>query len=97
MWTVDCRYIWDPMERTFFPLAGLDRGIRLATLHSHRPGLTETKVERLRLLYGRNEIAVPMENLLVLLVKEILTPFYVFQLFRYPERKQVLKRQSRCD
>ena len=78
------------MERTFFQLAGLDQGIRLATLHSHRSGLTESRAERLRLLYGRNEIAVPMENLLVLLVKEILTPFYVFQLFRYLVRKQLL-------
>ena len=32
-------------------------------------------------LYGKNEIVVPLESILMLLVKEILTPFYVFQVF----------------
>ena len=32
-------------------------------------------------LYGSNEIIVPLENIFVLFIKEILSPFYVFQVF----------------
>ena len=34
-----------------------------------------------RIMFGENEIVVPVHSIPILLVKEILTPFYVFQVF----------------
>ena len=50
-------------------------------MRSYQGGLSETEGSRRAALYGTNEIVVPLENLGVLMVKEILSPFYVFQIF----------------
>ena len=75
------KYIWDGQEGAFFKCQGLDRNISIRELHSYGQGLTEEEGRRRALLYGRNEIKVPVHGIPLLLVKEILTPFYVFQLF----------------
>lgn len=36
-----------------------------------------------RVVYGKNEIAVPMKSIFSLLFLEVLNPFYVFQLFSF--------------
>ena len=59
----------------------MDRGITLAGLRSYQGGLSQAEGSRRAALYGTNEIIVPLENLGVLMVKEILSPFYVFQIF----------------
>jgi len=75
------RYIWDNNEGTFYKLEGLDRNISLGELHAYKEGLSEGSTKMRSFLYGKNEIVVPLESLWVLFVKEILSPFYVFQLF----------------
>eukprot|EP00092_Neocalanus_flemingeri_P015419 GFUD01016687.1.p1 GENE.GFUD01016687.1~~GFUD01016687.1.p1 ORF type:complete len:1358 (+),score=448.86 GFUD01016687.1:946-5019(+) len=75
------RYIWDNVEATFYKLEGLDRNISLGELHAYKEGLSEGSTKMRSFLYGKNEIVVPMESLWMLFVKEILSPFYVFQLF----------------
>jgi cation-transporting ATPase 13A3/4/5 len=75
------KYIWDEQEGAFFKCQGLDRNISTRELHAYGQGLTEEEGRRRALLYGRNEIRVPVHGIPLLLVKEILTPFYVFQLF----------------
>merc|ERR1719334_2011904 len=69
------------MRQLFFKVEGLDRGITLEGLRQYEAGLTIEDSRRKAALYGSNEIVVPLENLGVLLVKEILSPFYVFQMF----------------
>ena len=60
-------------------MEGLDRGISLGGLREHEGGLTAEEGARRVALYGPNEILVPLDSLGVILVKEILSPFYVFQ------------------
>lgn len=75
------KYIWDRKSLLFYRVQGLDRNIPLATLHQYKVGLTETAKKQRSILYGKNEIKVPVHSIPVLLVKEVLTPFYVFQVF----------------
>ena len=62
-------------------MEGIERSSTLEGLHGSGHGLTPGDREKRRHLYGRNEMVVPLESLLVLLGKELLTPFYVFQVF----------------
>jgi len=75
------RYIWDNNEGTFYKLEGLDRNISLEELHSYKEGLSEDSSKMRSFLYGKNEIVVPLESLWMLFITNILSPFYVFQLF----------------
>ncbi|XP_063707485.1 polyamine-transporting ATPase 13A3 isoform X3 [Culicoides brevitarsis] len=74
------RYIWDPQMGTFLPLRGLDMNVPSTTLH-HQKGLSEQEQYARRLIYGFNQIVIPMRGILTLLFLEVLNPFYVFQVF----------------
>ena len=50
-------------------------------MHAGSAGLSESECKKREILFGKNEIIVPMESIIVLFFKEILTPFYVFQIF----------------
>ncbi|XP_026683721.1 probable cation-transporting ATPase 13A3 [Diaphorina citri] len=81
----DCkklRYVWDPELRHFYKLCGLGLHISTAQLHDAR-GLTSVQQYLRRVVYGKNEIAVPMKSIFSLLFLEVLNPFYVFQLFSF--------------
>ena len=75
------RFYWDPEVKQFLKVEGLEKGATSQLLHSSVQGLSLEEKEKRRFLYGKNEIIVPMESLLVLFFKEILTPFYIFQVF----------------
>ena len=62
-------------------LKGLESRMNIGDLHNSHAGLTEAESQRRSFLFGRNEIVVPLESIFMLMVKEILTPFYVFQVF----------------
>ena len=59
----------------------MESRINIGDLHQAAGGLTEAESQSRIFLFGRNEIVVPLDSILVLMVKEILTPFYVFQVF----------------
>jgi len=73
------RYIWD--GSTFFKLEGLDKNISLEDLHGYKGGLSSEESTQRSFLYGKNEIVVPLESLLKLFITNILSPFYIFQIF----------------
>jgi len=75
------RYIWDNIEGSFYKLEGLDKNITLQELHNYKDGLSEDSSKMRAFLYGKNEIVVPLESLWVLFITNILSPFYVFQIF----------------
>ena len=75
------KYIWSPEENKFLQCQGMDKYIHLVQLHSYSAGLSEQESQIRRTLFGENDIKVPVHSIPVLLVKEILTPFYVFQVF----------------
>ncbi|KAI9519380.1 hypothetical protein NQZ68_029548, partial [Dissostichus eleginoides] len=68
---------------TTSPHSGLeDLQVSCSTLHSeHSAGLTRNQQEYRRLFFGVNEIAVKVPSVFKLLIKEVLNPFYIFQLF----------------
>ncbi|XP_059164770.1 polyamine-transporting ATPase 13A3-like isoform X2 [Physella acuta] len=74
------KYIWDPELAQYIHLRGLDEGYRQSFFHNTK-GLTSTEQCKRRVLYGTNSIGVHVTPILVLMFKEVLSPFYIFQLF----------------
>ncbi|KAM8873662.1 polyamine-transporting ATPase 13A3 isoform 2-T2 [Spinachia spinachia] len=76
-------YYWIDGVQNFGVLNGLgDLQVSCSTLHSeHSLGLTRNQQEYRRLFFGVNEIAVKVPSVFKLLIKEVLNPFYIFQLF----------------
>ncbi|CAN9500917.1 unnamed protein product [Ophioblennius macclurei] len=77
------KYYWNDEVQNFEVLTGLeDLQVSCSTLHSeHSEGLTRSQQEYRRLFFGVNEIAVKVPSVFKLLIKEVLNPFYIFQLF----------------
>ncbi|KAL0122241.1 hypothetical protein PUN28_007172 [Cardiocondyla obscurior] len=74
-------YIWDTTKNTFSRLVGLDNGTTCAELHLSCSGLSKEEQLLRRIVYGNNDIAVPLQSIGVLLLLEVLNPFYIFQVF----------------
>ncbi|KAM9315825.1 polyamine-transporting ATPase 13A3 [Gastrophryne carolinensis] len=75
-------YFWNEFHQTFNSLSGLDEGVRCSAMHvEHSKGLSKDLHDYRKLFYGINEITVKVPSLFKLLVKEVLNPFYIFQLF----------------
>ncbi|PWA17582.1 hypothetical protein CCH79_00011217, partial [Gambusia affinis] len=77
------RYYWNDAIQNFAFYQGLeDVKVSCAHIHcEHSRGLTKALQDYRRLFFGENEIAVRVPSLFKLLVKEVLNPFYIFQLF----------------
>ncbi|XP_061588580.1 polyamine-transporting ATPase 13A3-like isoform X2 [Cololabis saira] len=77
------RYYWSDVKHNFELYQGLeDVKVSCACVHSdHSSGLSKTLQDYRRLFFGENEIAVKVPSLFKLLIKEVLNPFYIFQLF----------------
>ncbi|KAL3271527.1 hypothetical protein HHI36_022004 [Cryptolaemus montrouzieri] len=73
-------YAWNPEEKQFLRLIGLDFGKKKAEFHSYQ-GMNEMEQSLRRIIYGRNEINIPVQSIFKLFVLEASTPFYVFQVF----------------
>ena len=67
------------MDSVFYPLHGLDAEVPVSAFHSFAGGIDEREQRRRRRLFGANAIIVPVIPIPLLIVKEILNPFYVFQ------------------
>ncbi|XP_073346675.1 polyamine-transporting ATPase 13A3-like isoform X2 [Pagrus major] len=77
------RYYWNDVIQNFEFYKGLeDVKVSCASIHSdHSSGLSKTLQEYRALFFGENEIAVRVPSIFILLIKEVLNPFYIFQLF----------------
>ncbi|KAK5859455.1 hypothetical protein PBY51_021010 [Eleginops maclovinus] len=77
------KYYWNDMIQNFEFYKGLeDMKVSCASIHSdHSSGLSKTLQDYRRLFFGENEIAVRVPSVFKLLIKEVLNPFYIFQLF----------------
>ncbi|XP_074545231.1 polyamine-transporting ATPase 13A3-like isoform X2 [Halichoeres trimaculatus] len=76
-------YYWNDEIQSFESFKGLeDLNVSCGDIHSdHSCGLSKTLQEYRMLFFGENEIAVRVPSLFKLLIKEVLNPFYIFQLF----------------
>ncbi|XP_072264310.1 polyamine-transporting ATPase 13A3 [Pyxicephalus adspersus] len=75
-------YFWSDLKQTFHSLAGLDERVSCSAMHNdHSKGLSTEVHDYRKLFYGINEITVKVPSIFKLLIKEVLNPFYIFQLF----------------
>lgn len=74
------RYIWDERSQAFVKLKGLDANVP-ATLFHHMIGLDIRTQHSRQLVYGLNQIFIPLKSVITLLFLEVLNPYYVFQVF----------------
>ncbi|ESP04540.1 hypothetical protein LOTGIDRAFT_135940 [Lottia gigantea] len=74
------KYIWDGNCNEFRALKGLESDTTCAYLHKSQ-GLSISEQSKRRILYGVNSIAVHVTPIVVLLFKQVLSPFYIFQAF----------------
>ncbi|KOC69420.1 putative cation-transporting ATPase 13A3 [Habropoda laboriosa] len=75
-------YIWDITQNTFSRLVGLDKYTLCSDLNlNNNQGLSKEEQCLRRIVYGSNEIDVPVQSIGVLLLLEALNPFYIFQVF----------------
>uniref|UniRef100_A0A8C0YU27 Polyamine-transporting ATPase 13A3 n=1 Tax=Cyprinus carpio carpio TaxID=630221 RepID=A0A8C0YU27_CYPCA len=77
------KYFWNESIQNFEVLKGLeDLSMTCSSVHSkHSAGLNKNQQEYRRFFFGLNEIDVKVPSLFKLLIKEVLNPFYIFQLF----------------
>uniref|UniRef100_A0A3Q1CHX1 Uncharacterized protein n=1 Tax=Amphiprion ocellaris TaxID=80972 RepID=A0A3Q1CHX1_AMPOC len=77
------KYYWNDVMQNFEVYKGLeDVNVTCASIHTeHSSGLSKALQDYRRLFFGENEIAVIVPSLFKLLIKEVLNPFYIFQLF----------------
>lgn len=74
------RYIWDERSSEFVKLKGLDANVPATLLHQLKGLDVHTQRSR-QLVYGLNQIFIPLKSVLTLLFLEALNPYYVFQVF----------------
>ncbi|XP_030071447.1 polyamine-transporting ATPase 13A3 isoform X2 [Microcaecilia unicolor] len=76
------KYFWNDLSQTFAFLKGLDEGFSCCLVHEElSKGLSREVHDYRKLFFGINEIDVKVPSIFKLLIKEVLNPFYIFQLF----------------
>ncbi|XP_066477686.1 probable cation-transporting ATPase 13A4 [Tiliqua scincoides] len=76
------RYAWDGPGKQFRKVGVLEDGHSCAEMHSRfGSGLTSKEQDIRRAICGPNTINVEIRPVWKLLVKEVLSPFYIFQVF----------------
>lgn len=73
-------YAWESSVNNFQKINGLDVNVSCSYYHQQR-GLTVQEQLARRIVFGENEITVPLRDVKTLLFLEVLNPFYVFQIF----------------
>lgn len=74
------KYFWNNEKRQFEKLKGLESGYS-GDFFREQKGLDQQTIAKKLLIYGENSIRVNLTPILTLLIKEVLSPFYVFQIF----------------
>uniref|UniRef100_A0A8R1DVA3 Cation-transporting ATPase n=1 Tax=Caenorhabditis japonica TaxID=281687 RepID=A0A8R1DVA3_CAEJA len=78
------KYIWYDKEQAWINAAELDSTAPFIIFKNDvddRKGLTEEEVLSKREIYNRNSLIIKLTPLIVILFKEVLGPFYLFQVF----------------
>uniref|UniRef100_A0A8C2TMZ7 Polyamine-transporting ATPase 13A3 n=1 Tax=Coturnix japonica TaxID=93934 RepID=A0A8C2TMZ7_COTJA len=76
------KYFWNDSAQSFDVVRGLDDSTFCSSIHNeHSRGLTKEMHDYRKMFFGINEIAVKVPSIFKLLIKEVLNPFYIFQLF----------------
>ncbi|KAI1713225.1 e1-E2 ATPase domain-containing protein [Ditylenchus destructor] len=78
------RFFWHPKYSRFVTFNDLEKEISIRDIHSHseccKSGISSEEAQERRIFYGSNRIDVELTPILTLLFREVLNPFYIFQL-----------------
>ena len=74
-------YYWDPAVYTFIELSGLENKLSVQDIYKLSQGISESTRTVKQLLYGVNQINVPIKPFVLLFVQMAADPFYIFQAF----------------
>ncbi|OZC10773.1 hypothetical protein X798_02196 [Onchocerca flexuosa] len=75
-------HLWYPDENRFISIDSLDVDIDFRRFHiMAEKGLSNADVAKRLAVYGKNLININLKPLHVLLFREVISPFYIFQLF----------------
>ncbi|KAE9550035.1 hypothetical protein FO519_006763 [Halicephalobus sp. NKZ332] len=77
-------YIWHPVASKFITIEDLESNVPLNFFHElfHRgTGLTIEEWENRNIIFGKNLIEIKLKPIIVLLFKEVISPFYIFQIY----------------
>lgn len=74
------KYIWRPEHLQFAKLKGLESE-KCSTIYSLGEGLSETEVDHRQSLFGINSIQIDVKPIWKLVIDEVISPFYVYQMF----------------
>ncbi|CAC5407094.1 Probable cation-transporting ATPase W08D2.5,Probable cation-transporting ATPase 13A3 [Mytilus coruscus] len=78
--TKKVKYVWNTSSQEFEKAKGLDHSTRCSYFHE-ASGLSHLEQSKRRNVYGSNSIQIHVTPIITLLFKEVLSPFYIFQLF----------------
>ncbi|CAF1232029.1 unnamed protein product [Rotaria magnacalcarata] len=73
------RYVWEEAEYKFKKLLGVEENVKCEYFSQIRPLTVEQRAQK-KIIYGENSIGLRLTPILHLLIREVLTPFYIFQL-----------------
>ncbi|CAH2060757.1 unnamed protein product, partial [Iphiclides podalirius] len=74
--------VWEAGRASWVRLAGVESGATCAQLHALATKAPSVDRRRRMLnIYGLNEIKVPVQSIMTLILLEVFNPFYVFQFF----------------
>ncbi|CAF1030600.1 unnamed protein product [Rotaria sordida] len=74
------RYVWEETEYKFVKLLGVEHNVKCEYFRQIRPLTIEQRAQK-KIIFGENSISLRLTPILKLLIKEVLSPFYIFQLF----------------
>uniref|UniRef100_A0AC35U560 Cation-transporting ATPase n=1 Tax=Rhabditophanes sp. KR3021 TaxID=114890 RepID=A0AC35U560_9BILA len=77
-------YIWHPISNEFTSIQDILGSIDEGYFHeimAKGTGSTTTEISSKLLIFGKNMIFIKLTNIFVLLFKEVISPFYMFQIF----------------
>lgn len=78
--TKKIKYIWSNESQTFKKLEGLDKNTKCSYFHACK-GLTYPQQQERVAMFGSNSIQIHVTPIIRILFKEVLSPFYIFQMF----------------
>jgi hypothetical protein len=74
------KYLWSDKQLKYIKLVGLESNMPLSSF-CRLKGLSEEEHTLKSLLYGKNLININLTPIFKLFIREILSPFYIFQIF----------------
>ncbi|CAF0827890.1 unnamed protein product [Adineta ricciae] len=73
-------YVWQETEYKFTKLLGVENNVKCDYFSQIRPLTVEERAHK-KIIYGENSIGLRLTPIFRLLIQEVLSPFYIFQLF----------------